>query len=192
MSEYDPLLADQDSDDLALVEELFARASGPYVSSPSTWLSWALLLPAAALLTTPVLEGSGPVAATLLWGGAILVGGAVEISGIWRGRTGRGSTPLASWVMRAQANLSAVGFLLSVGLLAAGLGGLLPGLWLLLLGHSFYTLGGLAFPPFRATGLLYQAGGAVALLPLGADPLQVFASVAAAGNLWLAWSVWRR
>jgi hypothetical protein len=65
----------------------------------------------------------------------------------------------------------------------------LPGLWLLLLGHSFYTLGGIAFPPFRLYGLLYQAGGIAALWPRGA-PLAVFALTAAAGNLWMSYAVW--
>ena len=58
-------------------------------------------------------------------------------------------------------------------------------------GHSFFLLGGLAFPPFRLYGLLYQAGGAVALWPVGIDPYLVLAAVTAAANLWLAWAVHR-
>jgi hypothetical protein len=65
-----------------------------------------------------------------------------------------------------------------------------PGLWLLLLGHSFYVLGGIAFRPFRAYGLLYQIGGVAALWP-GSAPLPLFALTAAAGNLWMAYAVWR-
>ena len=62
--------------------------------------------------------------------------------------------------------------------------------WLLLLGHSFYLLGGLALPAFRGCGLLYQAAGLVALWP-GGWGLEVFAGAMLVGNLGLAWAVWR-
>jgi hypothetical protein len=51
-------------------------------------------------------------------------------------------------------------------------------------------LGGIAFPPFRAYGLLYQVGGVAALWPGGA-PLPVFALTTAAANLWMSYAVWR-
>jgi hypothetical protein len=66
----------------------------------------------------------------------------------------------------------------------------LPGLWLLLLGHSLYLLRGLAFPPMRTCGVLFQAGGLAALWP-SFDPLLVFALATAVGNLWMAIQVWR-
>lgn len=189
MSEYDPLLAAEESDDLAEVEELFAGASTPYLTFPWTWLAWALLLPAAALATRPALAAGGVAAAVLGWSAAILLGGAVELTGIRRTRGRRGATPLAGWVLRAQGNLSLLGLVLSVALMFAGCPLLLPGLWMLLLGHSFYTLGALAFPPFRVAGILYQAGGAVALWPSVLDPFLAFAVAAGVGNLWLFWSV---
>lgn len=100
------------------------------------------------------------------------------------------STPLAAWVLRLQGNLSLVALALSVFLLWQDLAWALPGLWLLLLGHSFYMLGGLAFEPFRVCGILFQLGGVVALWPYG-KPLLAFAVAAFAGNLWMAAGVWR-
>jgi hypothetical protein len=192
MSEYDPLLAEEDSEDLAQVEELFAAASAAYLASPWTWLAWSLLLPAAALATRPAMAMGGARLVGLAWSLAILAGGAIELIGLRRSRPHRTSTPLAGWVLRAQGNLSLVGVVLSLALVAADRPLALPGLWLLLLGHSFYTHGGLAFPPFRVAGLLYQAGGVAALWPWGVDPLPVFAAATAGGNLWLFWSLRRR
>jgi len=100
-------------------------------------------------------------------------------------------TALAGWALNIQGNLSLVAVALSLAALVAGQGRLLPGIWLLLLGHSFFLMGSLAFPPFRACGLIYQLGGVVALWP-ALDPLIVFAAATCAGNLWMAWSVWRR
>jgi hypothetical protein len=51
-------------------------------------------------------------------------------------------------------------------------------------------LGGLAFPPFRACGLIYQLGGVIALWP-GGNPLLAFAAATAVGNLWMGIGVWR-
>jgi hypothetical protein len=93
-------------------------------------------------------------------------------------------------VLRIQGNLSLVGLALSVLLVWRDLTPFLPALWLLLLGHSFYLLGGLAFPPMRTCGLVFQLGGFAALWP-GFDPLLVFAVATAAGNLWMAIQVWR-
>jgi hypothetical protein len=123
----------------------------------------------------------------------ILLGGAVEILNIRRGQqTGRST--LASWVLRLQGNLSFVALLLSAVLIWQDLAWVLPGLWLLLLGHSFYMLGGFAFEPFRIAGLVYQLGGLLALWPtlLGNNsPLVVFASATFLGNLWIGIGVWR-
>jgi hypothetical protein len=102
-----------------------------------------------------------------------------------------GRSPLATWALRTQGNLSLVGLALSLLLFWVDAAWALPGLWLLLLGHSFYGLGGIAFPPFRVYGLLYQLGGVAALWPGGA-PLPVFAATTAAANLWMSWAVWRR
>lgn len=123
------------------------------------------------------------------WSAAILLGGAVELTGIRRsGRATAG--PLASWVLRIQGNLSLVALALSVLLVWQDLAWALPGLWLLLLGHSFYLLGGLAFDPMRVCGIVYQLGGLAALWPDGA-PLLTFAVATAAGNLWVGIGIWR-
>ena len=195
-SEYDPLGRSRDSvavdDDLESVRDRFERAGRPYLSSPWSWLAWALILPATALVTPVVLDRFGRFAVLLLWSVAVLVGGAVEMSQIMRGRTRQGpSTPLAAWVLRIQGNLSLVGLALSVLLVARGLTWALPGLWLLILGHSFYVVGGLSFSPLRTSGLIYQAGGLLALWP-GGSPLAVFAATVFVGNLWTAWGIWRR
>jgi hypothetical protein len=193
MGEYDPLLrvAPPASDDLQRARDLFATASRPFLVSPWPWLSWAVLLPAAALGTTPVLAAFGPAGALALWSLTILLGGAVELGGIRRGGRVHGRTPLSGWALSIQGNLSLVALVLSLALLWAEQGKLLPGLWLLLLGHSFFLMGSLAFPPFRLYGVVYQLGGALALWPAGIDPFVVFAATTAAGNLWMAWSVWR-
>lgn len=128
------------------------------------------------------------------WSAVILLGGMVEIVGIRRNarrfdQETTGST-LAAWVLRLQGNLSFVAIALSALLVWQDLAWVLPGLWLLLLGHSFYMLGGLAFPPFRTCGLLYQLGGLVALWPDG-SPLLAFAAATAVGNLWMGIGILR-
>jgi len=132
----------------------------------------------------------GPAAVLFTWSGVILLGGAVEMLGIRRAGQGFGGTPLASWVLSVQGNLSLAALALSFLLVWQDAAWALPGLWLLLLGHSFYMLGGLAFPPFKTCGLIYQVGGLVALWP-GGLPLLAFAAATAAGNFWMSWSVWR-
>jgi hypothetical protein len=198
-SEYDPLFAAPDpespaeDDDLAPVRARFAAASRSFLRSPWPWVAWAVVLPAVALATPTVARLGGPAGVLLAWSGAILLGGAVEGGTILRGaRRGRrpARTPLSGWALSLQGNLSLVALALSVFLLWQDLPQALPGLWLLLLGHSFYALGGLSFPPMRTAGLLFQAGGAAALWP-GWDPLLLFAAAAAAGNLWLGFGVWR-
>ena len=167
-SEYDPLFpADppaEGPDDLDRVREQFAAASRPYLRSPWPWLAWAVLLPAAALATAPVGAGRGPAAVLLLWSGTILAGGAVEATAFLRHRRADGpgaeprSSRLARWVLRLQGNTSLVAVALSLALVWNGEAALLPGLWLLLLGHSFYSLGGLALSAFKPYGLLLQVG----------------------------------
>jgi hypothetical protein len=193
MGEYDPLLgaARHESDDLERARDLFAAASRPHLVSPWPWVAWAVVLPVAALATPSVLAAFGPAGPLLLWSAAILLAGAVEFAGILRGRRRHQSSPLAGWVLSLQGNLSLVAVVLSAALLWAEAGALLPGLWLLVLGHSFYLMGGLAFPPFRFYGLLYQVGGLVALWPDLLDPYKVLASVTFVGNLWLAVAVAR-
>ena len=192
MSEYDPLFGGRASDaeaganDLATVRELFAAASRPYLSSSLPWLFWAALLPSAALLTERVLAAAGAPGVLGLWSGAILLGGGIEMLSLYRQRRrlGRGS-PLSSWAMTLQGNLSLVAVALSIALVLAERGDLLPGLWLLVLGHSLFTLGSLAFRPQRTAGIVYQLGGAAALVP-GVPALAVFAAATALGNLWIA------
>ena len=97
---------------------------------------------------------------------------------------------MAAWVLRAQGNLSLVAVLISLALLFQDLAWLLPGVWLLLLGHSLFSLGGLAAGALRTTGLVYQAGGILAIWPHGWG-LPIFALATFAGNLWIGWSIWR-
>jgi hypothetical protein len=193
VSEYDPLLPDAPAgaDDLERARDLFAAASRPFLVSPWPWLAWSVLLPAASLATLPVLVGLGPGGVLGIWSLAILLGGAVELGGIRRGRREHGRTPLGGWALSIQGNLSLVAIVLSLALLWADLGRMLPGVWLLLLGHSFFLMGSLSFPPFRLYGTLYQLGGAVALWPVGVDPFVTFAVVTLTANLWMAWSVWQ-
>jgi hypothetical protein len=192
-SEYDPLFSGgtgEAADDLEAVRERFARAARPFLRSPWTWLAWAVLLPAAALATSAVTARWGPAGVLLLWSGTILAGGAVEAAAIARAGRREPRGPLAAWVLRMQGNTSLLAVALSALLLWVDAAWALPGLWLLLLGHSFYLLGGLALPAFRGCGLLYQAAGLATLWPWGWG-LEVFAGVMLVGNLWLAWAVWR-
>lgn len=193
-SEYDPLFGPAGgpaSDDLDRVRELFANAARPFLGSPWPWLAWAILLPTAALATPAAADAGGPAAVLLLWSGTILAGGAVEGGTYLRGRRPRAASTLSAWVLRLQGNTSLLAALLSLLLVWVEAAWALPGVWLLLLGHSFYLLGGLAFRPFRAYGLLLQVAGVVALWPWG-RPLPVFAIATAAGNLGLAWAIFRQ
>jgi hypothetical protein len=191
-SEYDPFLAPaerrHESSNLEAARALFAAASRPYLASPLPWAAWALILPSAALLTPLAARAFDWRGVLLLWSFAILAGGACELTAIRRSSEGVVSTPIASWAFGVQGNLSLVTIALSFFLLWMDSAWALPGLWLLLLGHSFVTLGGLAFPPLRQAGLLYQIGGVAALWPRG-EPLLVLAATTFAANLWMAASV---
>jgi len=197
-SEYDPLFSSSDEEavdpatsDLERVRSQFESASRPYLESPWSWLSWAVVLPGTALAHPAVLRSFGFQGVVLLWSLAILGGGVIELGTVFRQRPRRlrPSSPLATWVFRMQGNLSIVAFALSVLLVWQGLAWVLPGVWLLLVGHSFYLLGGLAFRPFRLYGLAFQTAGLWALWP-GGSPLSIFAGVTAAANLWMAYRVW--
>jgi hypothetical protein len=194
-SEYDPFLAPArprfESSNLEHARALFGEASGPYLASPLPWLAWAVILPAAALATPAAGRSFDWVGVLLLWSVAILLGGAFELTAIRRSTLEIVSNPLASWAFGVQGNLSLVTISLSFFLLWTGSAWALPGLWLLLLGHSFVTLGGLAFPPLRTAGLIYQIGGVAALWPHG-QPLMVLAGTTLGANLWMASAVWRR
>lgn len=196
-SEYDPVFTgrsrgDDPASDLARARELFAQASRPYLSSSVPWLVWAAILPAAALATPRIAAAASYPGVLGLWSGAIIVGGIVESVYLFRGRRrSGGGSPLGSWAMTLQGNLSLVAVALSAVLLATGNGRFLPGAWLLLLGHSLFGLGGLAFQPQRTAGILYQAGGVAALVP-GFPALWIFAAATAAGNLWVAFGIARR
>ena len=187
MSEYDPLIrakTDAESDDLEVVQRHFEAARKPYMASPIPWLVWAIVLPGAALGTPVVDEAFGPAGVLMLWSVAVLVGGVVEGSLILRRRRGA-ATQLGGWVMRLQGNQSMIGIALSIFLLWNDLPGGLPGLWLLLIGYSFFVLGGLAFRPMRQAGIIYEIGGLLALWP-GINALVVFAVATALGNLRIA------
>jgi len=192
-SEYEPLFArhaSEAADDLEPVRERFRAASRPFLRSPWSWFAWSVLLPAAALVTPGAWRAAGFSGVLFTWSGVILFGGAVEIVAIRRSRGGAGgSTPLASWVLRVQGNLSLVAVALSALLIWQDMAWALPAVWLLLLGHSFYMLGGLAFEPFRTCGIVYQLGGLAALWPGYA--LRAFAAATALGNLWMGIAVWR-
>ena len=193
MSEYDPLIRrseDATSDDLESARTLFAEASRAYLSSPIPWLVWAIVLPGAGLLTPLTASRGGASAVLALWSVAVLIGGGVEGYAILR-RGGRRSTPLGGFAMKLQGNISLVGVVLSVLLVWQGLPTSLPGLWLLLIGHSFVNLGGLAFRPMRQAGFVYQLGGALALWP-GTWAMPIFAAATALGNLWIALGLIRR
>lgn len=194
-SEYDPLRSSIDDplaeNDLERVEKYFQAASRPYLSQPWSWLSWAAILPSAALATPRIHRDTGAVGVLLLWSIAVIVGGLFEAFQIARARRGGTVTStLAGWVLRAQGNLSLVAVLLSIVLVWRDQTWLLPGLWLLLLGHSLFTLGGLAARALRTGGLLYQLGGVLAIWPHGQGGL-IFAAATLVANLWIAASIWR-
>ncbi len=105
-----------------------------------------------------------------------------------RAAVGAERTTLATWVLRSQANLSFVAVVLSALLIWWGHFGALPGLWLLVLGHSFLVLGGLAFGPFRKAGWIYQLAGLGALWP-AQNGLVWFAVATGLGNLLLGLAV---
>ena len=196
-SEYDPIFtapAGADGgpleDDLEPVRERFRNASRPFLRSPWPWFAWAFLLPAVALATPLAARLFGPAGVLLVWSATILLGGAVEALAIWRAGGRAARTPLAGWVLRVQGNLSLVALGLSAVLLWQDLPQLVPAVWLLLLGHSFYVIGGLSFPPFRTCGVIFQLGGVAALWPSW-DPLIAFAVAVAIGSLWLAVGILR-
>ncbi len=190
-SEYDPLFGrgGAGSGDLESVQKAFERAAGPYLSSPLPWLVWGVALPAAALTTRRTLEATGARGVLLLWSLTILAAGAVEAAVHARRRRRAKRSTLARWALRTQGNLSLFGALLSVALLTAGQARLLPTLWLLLIGHSLYGLGGLASRPLKRCGLIYQLGGLAALWATASGDL-VFALATGVGNLSVAVSLW--
>jgi hypothetical protein len=195
-SEYDPIRKTLDDplaeDGLELVRDHFEEASQPYLSQPWSWLAWALILPSAALATPALLRVTGGLGVLVLWSIAVLLGGCIEAVQILRNRSQSRaeSSTLAAWVMRAQGNLSLVAVIISLALLLQDQGWLLPGTWLLLLGHSLFSLGGLASRSLRVTGFIYQLGGLLAIWPHG-QALAIFAATTFLGNLWVAWSIWR-
>lgn len=190
-SEYDPLrsrpLLSSEASDLDRVKALFAAASSGYLSSPVPWLVWAIVLPGAALATPRVAASADPgwLAVLLLWSVAILVGGSVEGLAMRRARRRAPHSEISGWVFKAQGNLSLIAIALTAVVMVNEAYRYLPGIWLLLTGHSFFALGGLASPALRRSGLVYQLGGLVALLPWF-DSLIVFAVTTAAANLAVA------
>jgi hypothetical protein len=172
------------------VRRAFREAANPYLSRPLPWFCWAMLLPAAALSTPYALTVGHEAGAVILWSATILVGGAIEGVTILRQQRRRGRSSLGAWAMRAQGNLSLVAVVLSGLLVWIDAAHLLPALWLLLLGHNLFSLGGLAFPPMRFAGLVYQAGGLAALVP-GTRPLWAMAVATALGNFWIGWGIVR-
>jgi hypothetical protein len=186
----DPAEEERSAAEAASVRRAFRAAAGPYLSTPLPWFSWAVVLPTAALLTPHALVFAREVGVVVLWSVAILVGGSIEGVTLLRRRSRRGRSSLGSWAMRAQGNLSLVAVLLSGLLIWLDGARWLPGLWLLLLGHNLFALGGLAFAPMRVAGILYQLGGLVALVP-GSRPLWAMAAATGLGNVWIALGILR-
>ncbi len=187
-SEYDPLFGRRavpaaEAEAFEAIQARFRRAGRPYLSSPWPWLAWGLCLPTAAWLTPAAVARRGFAGVLLLWSLTILVAGGLEAWTLWR--AGAGGSPLASWALHVQGNLSLIALALTVLLVVRDLPLALPGLWLLVLGHSFYSLGGLSFPALRRYGLAYQLGGAAALLA-ERQALAVFAATTLLANLGLA------
>ena len=150
---------------------------------------WGIALPGAALATRRVMAAGGARGVLLLWSLTILAAGAIEAAVYARRRRRLADrSTLARWALRTQGNMSAAAAVLSIALLATGEGRLLPTVWLLLLGHSLYSMGGLASPPLRRCGLIYQLGG-LASLPLIASSDLVFAATTFVGNLSVAVSI---
>jgi hypothetical protein len=143
------------------------------------------------LATPEIHDATGGVGVLLLWSIAVIAGGVFEAVQIARARRrGEQSSSLAGWVLRAQGNLSLIAVLLSIVLIWRQQAWLLPGLWLLLLGHSLFSLGGLASKALRIGGLLYQLGGLLAIWPHGRGGV-IFAAATLVANLWIAVSIWR-
>lgn len=194
-SEYDEVFGDpgdeeRNAAETAAVRLAFRNAAGPYLSAALPWFAWGLVLPAAALLTPAAFAAAQEAGVTVLWSVAILFGGAIEGLTILRQHRRRGRSGLGGWAMRAQGNLSLVAVVLSGLLLWIDGARFLPGLWLLLLGHNFFALGGLAFAPMRLAGVVYQIGGVAALVP-GSRPLWAMAVATALGNFWIGWGIRR-
>jgi hypothetical protein len=196
-SEYDPAFGGslagpggEEDGGFEEVRKIFRRASRPYLSSPWPWVGWALVLPGAALATGRAAAAFGAPGVLVLWCVAILVGGAIEGAFLLGARRRYGASKAGAWAMRIQGNLSLVATALSAALVGAGQARLLPAVWLLLLGHSLFALGGLALPAQRTAGVLYQLGGVAALVP-GIPPLPVFAVATCLGNLWIATGILR-
>lgn len=194
MSEYDPIVPrrelSNERSDLDQVRALFERSAARFLRSPWSWVLWAVIVAAASFSTRSAAAIGGAWTVVILWSTAILVGGVAEALLYARGGRDLRPSQLARWVLSSQGNLSIVGLALSCYLVWAGHGLALPGVWLLVLGHSFWAHGGLGFPAFRTAGALYQLGGLAALTPW-VDPLVALAVAFAAGNLWLAVAVWR-
>jgi hypothetical protein len=194
-SEYSPIpprapLSGEPTD-LERVEALFEKAAAGYLRTPWSWWSWSILLPAAALLTRRVASEAGTVGILLLWSVVILLGGLVEATLILGGRHRYPRTQIGGWVLRSQGNLSLVAVALSGVLAWRGLPGLVPAVWLLLIGHSFYMVGRLTFVPLRSAGVVFQLGGVVALVP-EIDGLVVCAVCTFVGCAWVGLGVRRR
>ncbi len=170
------------------VQELFSHAASGYVSSPWPWVCWAFVLPAAALMTPTVATAVGPVAVLLLWSVAILLAGAVEALSMRRARKGVTPSDITRWVFRGQGNLSLIAIVLTLALGWQRMYEFLPAVWLLLIGHSFFSIGGLAASALKRGGLLYQVGGVISLLPWF-ESLIVFAVTTAVANATIALSL---
>ena len=194
-SEYDPIRPRQPlaggASDLDTVQALFSRAAAGYLHSPWPWLSWAIVLPFAALMTADVAAGGGPIAVLLLWSATILLAGAVEAVTMWRSRKALVPSDITRWVLKGQGNLSLIAIAITAAMAWHRMYDFLPAVWLLLIGHSFFSIGGLSSNALKRGGVLYQVGGVISLLPWFGS-LSVFAATTALANLTIAVSLWLR
>ena len=110
---------------------------------------------------------------------------------MWRGRKTVIPSDITRWVFRGQGNLSLIAIVLTAALAWQRMYEFLPAVWLLLIGHSFFAIGGLAATALKRGGLLYQVGGVISLLPWFGS-LTVFAVTTAIANLTIAVSLWLR
>ncbi len=194
-SEYDPLRPRHplsgEASDLDKVQTLFAGAASGYLSSPWPWVCWAIVLPVAGVMTAEVAGVGGALAVLLLWSLAILFGGAFEALAMRRSRRAAVRSDITRWVFRGQGNLSLIAIVLTAALVWQRMYDFLPAVWLLLIGHSFFAVGGLASSALRRGGLLYQLGGVVSLLPWF-ESLAAFAVTTAVANGTIAMSLFLR
>ncbi len=187
MKEYEPIFFTRKSkdskeirDDLSIVQHLFKNAAQPFLSTPWGWLGWSIILPSSLLLTPVVNLKSGLRGIILLWSFSVLLGGIIEITAIRNSRY-KNISNLSGWAYSIQGNLSLVGLALT-SLLIFSSPRIIPSLWLLIIGHSFYSLGSLADNILKYVGIYYQVMG---IFTIFTHPLYISAFAFFSANITL-------